>query len=402
MFQRNCKYFGICGGCSFPQTSYLDSLQKKEALLLNLFSSLTATSTVFPAIPCKTLFRGRNKMEFSFFQTVDGQKSLGFIAPGKPKKGLPIDECLMIDARVMDILNITRTWWDNHPELLAYYPPLNKGALCTLTVKVGNTDHDFMIVLTTSGSPKYAVAPSIIESWALALQQSHLPITSIFWEEKIAEKSHPTRFVQHLVYGKPFIRQTLTLSEDHFSAIFHVGPQSFFQPQISQAIKIIETTKAFINPQGDETLLDLYCGAGTIGIMLSPYVNKVIGVEIVPDAVDKAKENIRLNQRTNVELYLEDAKSFCRRQTQQELPSPDIIVIDPPRCGIQNKVLKYILRLAPKKIVYISCNPQTQFEECKQLVAEGYILKKMQPIDQFPHTSHIENIILLEKSSNQE
>lgn len=394
--QRNCKYFGTCGGCSFPQVSYKKSLQDKESKLIALFAPLMNSCDVLPAIPCSTLLRGRNKMEFSFFQTVDGEKSLGFITPSKPKNGLSIDECLMIDARAMKILDITRKWWDSHQELYAYYPPLNKGTLCTLTVKVGNTDDDFMIILTTSGAPKYAIHTTTVEEWTHELLRSDIPISSIYWEEKIAEKAHPTRFVQRRMHGTPFIRQTLTLS-DHYSAVFHVGPQSFFQPQISQAVKIIETTKNFINPQGNETLLDLYCGAGTIGIMLSPYVKKVIGVEIVQDAVEKAQQNILINERPNIEIYSEDAKSFCRRQSQQNLPPPDVVVIDPPRCGIQNKVLKYILRLAPKKIVYISCNPLTQFEECKQLIADGYLLKKMQPIDQFPYTPHIENIILLEK-----
>lgn len=336
-------------------------------------------------------------MEFSFFQTYEGEKSLGFITPQKPKKGLPITECLMIDPRVMDILNLTRTWWDAHPHILAYYPPLNKGSLCTLTVRVGNTDHDFMVILTISGNKNYSIDPEVLQQWVQQLQGSPLPITSIFIEEKISQKDSPTQFIQHLVHGKPFIRQTLTLPEDQNSAIFHVGPKSFFQPQIPQAVKIIETAKSFMNPTGEETLLDLYCGAGTLGIMLSPYVKKVIGVEIVEEAVEKAHHNIHINQKTNIEVFASDVKTFCRQHLQET--TPDIVIIDPPRCGMQNKVLKYMLKIAPQRIVYISCNPKTQFEECSQLIQEGYILKKMQPIDQFPHTPHIENVVLLEKKS---
>lgn len=398
MFQRNCKHFGVCGGCSFPQIAYHNSLQEKEATLRERFAPITEACEIFPVIPSPSPFRGRNKMEFSFYQTYEGERSLGFITPQKPKRGLPITECLMIDPRVMEILNITRAWWDSHPNILAYYPPLNKGSLCTLTVRVGNTHHDFMIVLTVSGASNYSLDKALIYQWAECLQRSQLPITSIFLEERIAQKSTPTQFVQHLIYGQPFIQQTLSLPEDHNSSIFHVGPKSFFQPQITQAVKIIETAKKFINPKGDEILLDLYCGAGTLGIMLAPYVKKVIGVEIVQEAVEKAHQNIQINNKTNVEIYASDVKTFCQQHMKNI--TPDIVIVDPPRCGMQNKVLKYLLKMSPKRIIYVSCNPVTQFEECSQLIQQGYSLKKMQPIDQFPHTQHIENVVLLEKSDN--
>lgn len=331
-------------------------------------------------------------MEFSFYQTVDGEKTLGFISPSKPKKGISITECLMIDERAMDILQLTRAWWAAHPGLSAYYPPLNKGSLCTLTVRIGNISKDFMIILTTSGREEFAVPQQVIEEWQQSLLDSGLPITSIFWEEKLSARNCPTTFRTTHLYGKHFLKQQLSI-EGHTS-LFHIRPRSFFQPQSCQAEKIIQTIKEFIDPSGEETLLDLYCGAGTIGILLSPYVKKVIGVEIIPDAVASAHENIQLNS-VNMEVFLEDAKQFCKRN--ENLPSPDIVVIDPPRCGMQNKALKYLLRMVPQKIIYVSCNPFTQFNECSILVDQGYQLQRMQPIDQFPHTSHLENVVLLER-----
>lgn len=391
----NCKHLGICGGCSSPQSAYADSLKAKEQILHELFAPIFPPSEILPVIPCDPVLRGRNKMEFSFFQTKEGKKSLGFITPTKPKQGVPITECLMIHEDTMDILNLTRAWWDNHPELTAYYPPFNKGSLCTLTVRIGSPERKLMVILTTSAREEYAVEKGIIEEWKNALINSSLPIVSIIWEEKVSAKNAPTYFRSHLIHGEPFIKQTLTLPKDGNSGVFHVRPRSFFQPQSLQGAKIIEIAKEFMNPQGSETLLDLYCGAGTIGIMLSAYVKKVIGVEIVPDAIDSAKENILINKKENlVEVYLEDAKTFCRRH--QDCPPPDVVVIDPPRCGIQNKVLKYLLRIFPKKIIYISCNPKIQFEECCSLISAGYHIKKVQPLDQFPHSPHLENIILLE------
>lgn len=394
--QVNCKHFPVCGGCSSPQSDYQNSLKVKEQLLHQLFAPIFPDKDILPIIPCEPLLRGRNKMEFSFYQTYDGEKSLGFITPTKPKKGIPITECLMIHKDAMDVLQLTRSWWEAYPELQAYYPPLNKGSLCTLTVRIGGPEHHLMVILTTSARKEYAVDRAIIEKWKYSLITSSLPITSIIWEEKFSEKNTPTYFLSHLLYGNAFITQKLTLPKDGNSATFHIYPRSFFQPQSLQNAKIIEVIKEFIKPQGQETILDLYCGAGTIGIMLSAYVKKVIGVEIVPDAIDSAKENIIVNDRkSRVEVYLEDVKTFCKRQ-QDKLP-PDIAIIDPPRCGLQNKTLKYLLRIAPKKLVYVSCNPKIQFQECRYLIAEGYSIKKMQPIDQFPHSPHLENIILLER-----
>lgn len=373
---------------------YASSLKTKELALHNLFAPLIPSQNILPVIPCSPLLRGRNKMEFSFYQTVDGEKTLGFISPSKPKKGIPITECLMIDERAMDILNITRSWWTAHPDLSAYYPPLNKGSLCTITVRVGNISNDFMIILTTSGREEFAVPLNIIQEWQQSLLDSGLPITSIFWEEKLSARNSPTTFRTTHLYGAPFLKQQLSI--DGRSSLFHIRPRSFFQPQSLQAEKIIQTIKEFIDPCGEETLLDLYCGAGIIGILLAPYVKKIIGVELVPDAVASAQENIQLNS-VDMEVFLEDAKQFCK--WNENLPSPDIVVIDPPRCGMQNRALKYLLRMAPKKIVYVSCNPLTQIQECSVLVEQGYQLRRMQPIDQFPHTNHLENIVLLERLS---
>nr|CRI43020.1 Uncharacterized RNA methyltransferase CPn_0885/CP_0981/CPj0885/CpB0914 [Chlamydia pneumoniae] len=393
---QNCPHFGVCGGCSFPQSNYSDSLKKKEELLHQLFAPLVPSDMIAPIIPCSPSLRGRNKMEFSFFQTYEGEKSLGFISSTKPKKGIPVTTCLLIHEQTMDILKLTREWWDKHPELMAYFPPKNKGSLCTLTVRTGSPQQNFMVILTTSGTPEYRVNEACIDEWKEILLSSSLNIASIYWEEKVAARGISTYYETKLLYGAPSIQQKLSLPSDDNSASFSLRPRSFFQPQITQAAKIIETTKEFINPEGSETLLDLYCGAGTIGIMLSPYVKNVIGVEIIPDAVASAQENIKANNKEDcVEVYLEDAKAFCKRN--ENCKAPDVIVIDPPRCGMQSKVLKYILRIGSPKIVYISCNPKTQFQECADLISGGYRIKKMQPIDQFPYSTHLENIILLER-----
>lgn len=392
----DCQHLSDCGGCSSPQTRYHDSLKIKDTHLRDLFSPLFPRDAILPVIPCSPLLYGRNKMEFSFYQTREGEKTLGFITPSKPRQGITITNCLMIHEDAMHLLERTRTWWNQHPELMAYYPPFNKGSLCTLTVRIGSPTHHIMVILTTSARKEYAVSPLLIEEWKSSLLQSGLPISSIVWEEKVCEKTIPTYFHTHLLHGDPFITQQLTLPKDGRSATFRVYARSFFQPQLLQNARIIETAKEFIDPNGSEVLLDLYCGSGTIGIMLSSYVKKVIGVEIIPDAVASARENILLNNKEHlVEVHLASVKTFCKDLQE----TPEIAIIDPPRCGMQNKALKYLLRIFPQKILYISCNPKVQFEECCVLIEAGYCIKKMQPLDQFPHSPHLENIILLERKN---
>ncbi|WP_201456366.1 23S rRNA (uracil(1939)-C(5))-methyltransferase RlmD [Chlamydia sp. 17-3921] len=393
---KDCRHLHFCGGCSSPQTAYASSLKAKEQLLKTLFSPLCSESLICPVIPCDPILRGRNKMEFSFFQSRDHQKSLGFISSTKPKQGVPITECLLIHENTMDILQLTRLWWDKYPNLQAYFPPKNRGSLCNLTVRFGYPKKEIMVILTTSGASGYSVNSEIVHDWKQMLLNSSLDITSIFWEEKHAIKGSPTRYLSTLIHGRPYIQQTLTLPSNKDCATFNIYPKSFFQPQNFQAARIIDITRELINPQGSEQVLDLYCGVGTIGIMLSSYVKKVIGVEIVPEAIKSAKENIQINHKEDcMEVFLEDVKTFCQRMNAEI--APDIIIIDPPRCGIQNKVLKYILRIGAPRLIYISCNPKTQLEESSCLVKAGYRIKKMQPIDQFPHSPHLENILLLEK-----
>ncbi|ANH78682.1 23S rRNA (uracil(1939)-C(5))-methyltransferase RlmD [Candidatus Chlamydia sanziniae] len=393
---KNCIHFDLCGGCSSLQSAYADSLKAKELLLHKLFAFLIPPHSILPVIPCNPPLRGRNKMEFSFFQTQDNKKSLGFISPTKPRQGVSIKECLLIHEDAIEIVKLTRQWWRNYPQLMAYFPPKNTGSLCTLTVRIGNANHELMVILRTSGRQEYAVEPKIIQEWKEILLQAPLNITSIFWEEKQSAPRVPTYYQETLLHGQRFIEQRLSLTSDANSGTFHIGPKSFFQPQYLQAVQIIEVVKNFIDAQGSEILLDLYCGVATIGIMLARYVKKVIGVEIIPDAVESARKNILINQKNGcVEVYLEDVKTFCKK-CEQSVP-PDIIIMDPPRCGVQNKILKYILRIGAPKLIYISCNPKTQFEECCKLVDNGYEIKKMQPVDQFPHSVHLENIVLLER-----
>ncbi|WP_213358314.1 23S rRNA (uracil(1939)-C(5))-methyltransferase RlmD [Chlamydiifrater phoenicopteri] len=400
-----CPHFGSCGGCSYPRDAYELSLKEKQDALLSLFSPLISSSSFQGIVRSQPLQAFRNKMEFSFFQTVDGNKSLGLMSNKKPRYAVPINSCFIAGKTFIDCLELVRSWWHKHPNISAYFAPKNKGSLISLTIRKSNVSEDILIMLTSSGRPEYKVAPNQQDSFVEHLLESSLPITSIVWEEKLVQKGFPTSFSQKILYGEGFLWQKLPAANKTRDLLFKVYAKSFFQPNPKQAAHISQIIYDFLQPSGQELVLDLFCGAGTLGICLADSVCAVQGIEIVPDAVTSAKENILINQlEKKVSVAQGDAKTFCRSLASSQevslfstVQKPDVVIVDPPRCGMQTKTLKYLLRISPPCIIYVSCNPKTQYEECETLSKEGYELVAMKAVDQFPFTTHVENIVLMRK-----
>ncbi|WP_213318052.1 23S rRNA (uracil(1939)-C(5))-methyltransferase RlmD [Chlamydiifrater volucris] len=403
-----CPHFGICGGCYYPSDAYEHSLKVKDENLRSQFSSLLSTHSSFLGIvPASQLSDFRNKMEFSFFQTVDGKKALGLMSNKKPRFAVPIASCFVAGDTFISCLESVRSWWYNHPEISAYFAPKNKGSLISLIIRKSNVSGELLIVITSSGATEYKLSPKQVDALVDNLLATTLPITSVVWEEKHAQRGHPTFFSQKILHGQGFLWQKLPATTKARDLLFKVYAKSFFQPNPQQAALIPQIIADFIRPTGKEQILDLFCGAGTLGICLADSVKTVQGIEIVPDAVNSAKENIFINQlEEKVSVSLSDAKTFCRSLTtfspERSLTSailhPDVVIVDPPRCGMQSKTLKYLIRINAPRIIYVSCNPKTQLEECLSLSKEGYKLTSMKAVDQFPFTNHIENIVLMEKT----
>ncbi len=366
-----CGHFGQCGGCKFQHVPYDEQLLQKQAFVGSLFNHKTD-----PILACDPPWRYRNKMEFSFSQAKSGEKFLGLMR--KRGRVENLHECYLTNPWFIELLGRVREWF-TESELNAYYPPHDRGSLRTLTVREGIHTGEKMVVLTISGNPEYPLSAQNIQDFIDAVGE----VDSLLLRTQFIAKKTPTRFEERLLYGKDFIHEKLN------DFTFRIRAASFFQPNTLQAEQLYSLALECADLQPDETVFDLYCGTGTLGIFASKQVKKVYGIEIVPEAVEDAHENLKLNQVENMEIVVGDVgKSDFKER-------PTTVIVDPPRPGLGPDALQYLISLQPEKIVYISCNPVTQAENCQELESAGYQIERLAPVDQFPHTPHVENIAFL-------
>lgn len=372
LIEAKCVHFKICGGCKTQDVPYEEQLHQKQVFVSSCFEQAT-----LPIIPCEPDWHYRNKMEYSFSQDRQGNKYLGLMKQRGRVENLY--ECFLTPPWFIQTLIHVRSWWEKSA-LTAYFPPKNSGTLRTLTLRGGVYTKEKMAILTTSEEP--------IDQELLSELVKLLPeMDSIILRKQIVKKKTPTRFEQQLLKGPGVIHEKLH-HLDGQSLTFRVRPASFFQPCTTQAEKLYRKVLEMGDFSPEETVFDLYCGTGTLGMFVSHAVKQVIGVELVPDAVEDAHVNLHLNKISNVEVLGGDVAAIL-----PTLPlKPSTVIVDPPRAGLGEKAIQILRTLAPKKIVYVSCNPASQAADCQKL---GYHVSALQPVDQFPHTPHVENIALL-------
>ncbi len=373
-----CGHFPSCGGCTLQNLPYLEQLAQKQALIESLF----APHLVLPIIPCKDPWRYRNKMEFSFSQNKAGDRFLGLILRRTRGHVFNLQECLISPDWFSSTLQSVKSWWDS-TSLTAFKPHTGLGALRTLTLRQGLRTTMRMAMLTVSGDPNFALKRSEIEAFVKAVGEG-----SIFLRIQQCKKGSPTQFFEMHLSGPDHIFEQLTLFGRTYQ--FKISPTSFFQPSTAQAEVLYSTALSLLDPSSSDTVYDLYCGTATLGMAISSQVKKVVAIELNPHAVFDAGISCELNQITNVEILCGDVGKLL-----STLPPPDIAIVDPPRAGLSDLALLNLIRLKPRKILYISCNPQTQAQNIAAL--SPYRLTHLQPVDQFPHTPHIENIAILER-----
>ena len=236
-------------------------------------------------------------------------------------------------------------------------------------------------MLTVSGTPQFAITQKELSGFVEAIND---PSMSIFLQIHQAIKGQPTQFFEMHLSGPAHIDATLGGFQ------FKISPTSFFQPNTAQAEVLYQKALSLPHLTPESIVYDLYCGTATIGILCAPKVKQVIGIELNPHAIFDGKMNAELNGVTNIELYKGDVAEVLAKET---LPKPDLVILDPPRMGLDAKALQILTNLAPPQILYISCNPKTQAQNLLEL--PQYEVEHIQPVDQFPHTPHIENIIYL-------
>ena len=362
-----CPHFENCGGCRWQHMPYELQIQIKEKIVYDLFGQHN------PMIPCSPPWYYRNKMEFSFSQNKKGTKFLGLIIPRT--KGMVADlyECHLCPPEFMETLSLAREWWHNN-DLTAYHAPKNYGSLRHLTLRPG------LMMLTVSGNPEFALTQQHIDSF-----KEINPNLSTYLQIQQLIKGKPTQFYEMHLTGPEYTTQKIN------GCTFKISPTAFFQPNTLQAEKLYQAALNLAQISKNNTVWDLYCGSATLGICASKYAKEVIGIEIVPESILDAKRNIYNNDIENVKVFEGDVGTILK---EQNLAPPDIIIVDPPRAGLDKNAIAEILKANPQKIIYISCNPKTQAENISQL--HNYKLKNIQPVDMFPMTPHIENVAFLE------
>lgn len=399
--EARCKYFGVCGGCKQQDLSYKAQIKYKQQQVEEIFFKQAGFSNedveILPIIPSDNSFFYRNKMEFSFSnkrwlttdeinseEKIDRDFALGLHVSNVYDKVLDIDECFLQSQLSNNILNLTREFFKErsiHP----YSTKDHKGFLRNLVIRQSFHTKDVMVNLVTAHEDD-----SLIKSYTNELVKNFPEITTIVNNINQKKASVATGDYEKVYFGNGFITDMI----GEFT--FRISANSFFQTNTLQAEKLYRAALDFAGLKGDEIVYDLYSGAGTIAIYISKKAKEVYAFENVESAVEDAKINADLNTVSNVNFITADLyKSILPIINQKSIPKPSIVILDPPRSGLHKNTVEDVINLKPEKIVYVSCNPATQVRDVKLFAEAGYKLIKMRPVDMFPHTHHIENVILL-------
>lgn len=400
-----CIHFATCGGCRWQHLSYENQLKLKQEYVEDLFRTLLPEGVrVREIVPCDPPWQYRNKMEFTFSSDAAGNHYAGLIIDSSRGKVLNLTECHLVSPWFIAALKAARGW-RNEWNISAYHPPLDKGSLRTLTVREGISTGDRLVMLTVSGNPDFALNKQQLDSFVAYMRDAIEPVEpekklSVFLRIHQAVKGQETSFYEMVLYGPDHLREVLQITPEEgkspIELAFDVSPSAFFQPNTRQAQKLYSLGLQMLSIPSESVVYDLYCGTGTLGICAAKKAKHVIGVEISPESSLDARTNAAKNGLKNIEIFtgaVADVIGAIRGE--QKLPAPDVIMVDPPRVGLDPVSIEHLCELGPKKILYISCNPATQAANIAELIQKGYGIESMQPVDQFPHTVHIENIVVL-------
>lgn len=393
----SCSHSGSCGGCCWQHLDYNEQLKIKEDQIKELYQESEKTFTFLPIQPSISNFAYRNKMEFSFSQDLKGNKYLGLIIAKSRGKVENIEICHLVNPWMSEVLASVRNWFENE-DIQAFHAPSAKGTLRTLTLREGMKTGEKMVMLTISSTPEYALSKQQLHSFQKQIVRI-APEASIFLRIHQAIKGEVTKFYEMLLSGSETFQEHLEITAygQTRKYIFDISPTSFFQPNTLVAEKLFESALEICELNKDMSVFDLYSGTSTLGIVFSPFVKNVVSIELNPYATFDAKVNIENNHIVNMEVIQGDVGEILQDPSfQNKHPQADLVIVDPPRTGLDVSAIQNLLNLDAKQLLYISCNPRTQKEDLVKL-CQVYKLVVMKPFDQFPHTPHVENIAYLVK-----
>ena len=385
-----CPHTRLCGGCMWQEYDYSSQLKQKDAWIQEAFSfAMKKGATIYPIAACASPFFYRNKMEFSFSENAAGTKYLGLMIAGANHYVFNLEKCFLAGEWFEKVVNQVRSWWEKS-SLHAFRPNSETGELLTLTLREGKNTQEKLVILTAIASDK--MEKEVLESFVKEILKI-LPLEklSIVLRLKYQKKGSATTWEEKTLLGKGFIFEKYHFQEKEI--FMKVSPTSFCQPNTLQAEKLYEKAFELLRLTKEEVLLDLYSGSGSLAMMGSYFAKKVIALELNPFSIEDAKENLKLNQITNVEFLEGDVGKILAEKGLHA----DALIVDPPRAGLTPLAIAQILKINPKRMVYISCNPISQAKDLESLMEGGFMPSSIYPYDQFPQTAHIENVLLLEK-----
>jgi 23S rRNA (uracil1939-C5)-methyltransferase len=395
-----CEHFGVCGGCKWQHMEYDAQLLYKQKSVTDSLQRLAKVELhgMIPILPSNQTVYYRNKLEYTFSNKrwlYDGESredeqlnmnALGFHVPGRFDKILEVNHCYLQADPSNQIRNRVGKYAKQN--FISFYDlRSHEGALRNLIIRTSATTGELMVIVVFA----YAAQEEI--DGLMAFVDAEFPqITSLLYI--INHKKNDTIFDQDVIAyrGPEYIHEEMP--SDGKMIRFRIGAKSFYQTNSLQAIRLYEITRDFAGFKGDELVYDLYTGAGTIANFIASQVKEVVGVEYVPQAIEDAKINSQINNITNTKFYAGDMKDVLVAGFVAEHGKPDVIITDPPRAGMHPDVVERLMEIEAGKIVYVSCNAATQARDLLVL-KEKYEVAKIQPVDMFPHTQHVENVVLL-------
>ncbi len=396
-----CEHFTVCGGCKWQHIPYELQLQGKQQQVYDQLERIghLIIEDKRPIMGANVIYDYRNKLEFTFSNrrwrtreemddveggTTSDNNALGFHIPGMFDKVLDINTCHLQGELSNRIRLFIKDYCHNHQGYDFYDLRNHEGFMRTLMIRMSSRG-EVMVVVVFAYQDKSKM-DALLEAMHIAFPE----ITSLMYVVNTKVNDSLGDQEVCLFYGTDHIWEEMD------GLKYKIGAKSFYQTNSQQAYHLYEQVRHLANLKGDELVYDLYTGTGTIASFISRSAKKVIGIEYVPEAIEDAKENCRVNSLDNLLFYAGDMKDILTKDFIAEHGRPDIVITDPPRAGMHTNVVNVLLETAPERIIYVSCNPATQARDVA-MMQEQYRIVTAQPVDMFPHTSHVENILLLQK-----
>ncbi|MCG3205388.1 MAG: 23S rRNA (uracil-C(5))-methyltransferase RlmCD [Elusimicrobia bacterium] len=383
-----CAHFGLCGGCSQQNVPYADQLSGKEAVVRSHLKEIPVKDFC-SILPSPDIFYYRNKMEFSF----GNEKDLEILGRPSPQPGVhlglhpkgrfalvtPTPQCLLLSPEAQEICSLVETWATKH-KISVYVRKNGQGNLRHLVIREAKSSKERMVNLFAKSATEQ------VDALAEDLKNSGIPITTFLWTRNdglsdVARGNH-----QQIFWGEGMITESVGALR------FKISPDSFMQTNTRAAEMMLEVLREWIEIGHGQTLIDLYCGSGAIGLSLSKSFDEVIGIEINKRAVEDAWKNADLNGISNARFLEGKAEELAASLPVKDKASQTTVVVDPPRAGLHSKVIQTLLDWQAPQLFYVSCNPETLARDLKDL-STRYDILAAQPMDFFPHTDHVETAV---------